>query len=135
MFRATIFLLSGMYLLPVIGNPLDDTFKCHADDQSTALAVRIDQGNSSVYRNAIGHSDLFKSIKSQPDHPFQIGSITKQFTAAAILKLAEQYKLQLNDGLGSNIKSVSEYLAKITIKQLLSHNSGLSDYFTKHVMS
>lgn len=82
-----------------------------------------------VYQKAFGKANLELDAALTPDHVFQIGSMTKQFTAVAILMLEEQGKLGIND-------PVSKYIPdypngnRITIHHLLTHTSGIRD-FTK----
>jgi CubicO group peptidase (beta-lactamase class C family) len=81
-----------------------------------------------VFEKAYGYQDIQNKIKNTPHTNFQVGSMTKQFTAAVILKLAEQHKLLLDDKISMyfpNLKRSGE----ITIKNLLTHTSGLSEIF------
>ncbi|MFD2921966.1 serine hydrolase domain-containing protein [Terrimonas rubra] len=80
-----------------------------------------------VYRKAVGKANLELDVNMQTGNVFQIGSMTKQFTAVAILMLEEQGKLQLTDPVS---KYVPGYPAgdKITIHHLLTHTSGIKDF-------
>ncbi|MFN3851509.1 MAG: serine hydrolase domain-containing protein [Spirosomataceae bacterium] len=82
-----------------------------------------------VYQKAVGKANLELNVDLTPNHVFQIGSMTKQFTAIAILILEEQGKLSLNDAI---LKFVPDFPNgdKITIHHLLTHTSGIKD-FTK----
>ena len=64
-----------------------------------------------------------------PDEPLLIGSVTKTFVAAAILQLAEEGRLGLDDTLREHLPGMSTISDKITIRQLLDHTSGLADVF------
>jgi D-alanyl-D-alanine carboxypeptidase len=64
-----------------------------------------------------------------PDEPLLIGSVTKTFVAAAILQLAEEGRLDLDDALEVHLPGLSSISGKITIRQLLDHTSGLADVF------
>lgn len=74
-----------------------------------------------------GYRSLKDSVKHDPNSVFQIGSVTKQFTATVILKLQEKKKLNVNDKLS---KYFPDYPKgdSITIRQLLSHTSGIFNY-------
>lgn len=91
------------------------------DFSGTVLVAHKD---SIIYQNSYGFADREWSVKNTKQGKFQVASITKQFTACAILLLAEQGKLSLNDEL-------SKYFPKfpkadsITIHMLLNHTSGL----------
>ena len=64
-----------------------------------------------------------------PDEPLLIGSVTKTFVAAAILQLAEEGRLDLDDALEDHLPGMSSISGRITIRQLLDHTSGLADVF------
>lgn len=87
-------------------------------------AVLVAKANKVVYKKAFGRADLELNVALKPDHIFRIGSITKQFTACAILKLAEEGKLSLQDGITKFIKDYP--IEDITIEQLLTHTSGIN---------
>lgn len=93
---------------------------------SPGLAVMATQGDQVLYKNAFGLSNLEHSKPIHPDQVFRIGSVTKQFTATAILLLAHEGQLDLGDAIE---KYIPEAIAKkeITIRQLLNHTSGLGN--------
>lgn len=82
-----------------------------------------------IYQNAFGKANLELEVPLTTDYVFQIGSMTKQFTAVAIMMLQQQGKLNTNDLLS---KYIPDFPAgdKITIHHLLTHTSGIKD-FTK----
>lgn len=82
-----------------------------------------------IYQKAFGKANLETGTNLRPDHVFQIGSMTKQFTAIGILMLEERNKLNVNDPIS---KYVPDYPNGdgITIHHLLTHTSGIKD-FTK----
>lgn len=82
-----------------------------------------------IYSKAFGKANLELATDMKTDHVFELGSMTKQFTAMAILMLEQQGKLSVNDAVS---KFVADYPAgnKITIHHLLTHTSGIKD-FTK----
>jgi CubicO group peptidase (beta-lactamase class C family) len=81
-----------------------------------------------VYRKAFGMANLELDIPMNPQHVFEIGSITKQFTSVAILMLMEQGKLSLQDEITVHIPDYPTQGKKITIHQLLNHTSGIKSY-------
>lgn len=87
-------------------------------------SVLVARGDTILYRKAFGKANLELGLNIQPDHIFRIGSLTKQFTACAILQLAEQKKLSLNDRITKYIPGFPEH--GITIEHLLTHTSGLN---------
>jgi len=78
-----------------------------------------------LFRRAYGLADLELKIPMRPDSVLRIGSITKQFTAVAILKLVEQGKLTLVDDVRTYVPRLLPDGEKITIEQVLTHTSGL----------
>ncbi len=81
-----------------------------------------------IYHKAFGMANLELDVPMRTDHVFRIGSVTKQFTAAAILQLAEQGKLSLQDELTKFIPDYPTQGKKITVEQLLNHTSGIKSY-------
>ncbi len=80
-----------------------------------------------IYNNAIGMADAINGVEMKPNQVFRIGSITKQFTAAAILQLVEQGKIRLDDPVSAYMQDLPEDKTSITIGELLTHTSGLGN--------
>jgi CubicO group peptidase (beta-lactamase class C family) len=93
---------------------------------SASLAVVKD--GQIVYRKAYGMARLETKTPADPSMRYSIGSVSKQFTAAAILLLQEQGKLSLDDKVGKYLPSLTR-ANEVTIRQLLSHTSGYQDYW------
>ena len=81
-----------------------------------------------IYERAWGFADREQSRRADRDTTFHIGSITKQFTAAAILLLQDQGKLSVTDTVGKYLPDYPAVGRDITIRQLLTHTSGVADY-------
>ncbi len=92
--------------------------------------VLIAKGSKILLNQGYGFTDLKKTVKVKSDTKFYIASITKQFTASAILKLEEQGKLKTTDSIGNFFKDVPPDKAQITIHHLLAHTSGLAQNYT-----
>jgi len=88
----------------------------------------VAHGDEVIYQRGFGHAD--RNAKSAPtaDTSFRIGSVTKQFTAAAILLLAERGKLTIDDPISKHIPDYPAVGAGVTIHQLLTHTSGIPTY-------
>ncbi|GHA72182.1 hypothetical protein GCM10007067_05810 [Lysobacter bugurensis] len=86
------------------------------------LVMRADQV---IYRNAIGHASSTGDEPIGPDHAFDIGSISKQFTAAAVMRLVENGRVRLDDRVARYVPSFP--YPDITVRHLLTHTSGLPD--------
>lgn len=89
----------------------------------------VSQKGKNIYRKAFGKANLELNVNMTPDNVFQIGSMTKQFTAVAILMLEQQGKLKVTDPVSKYNKDYPNG-DKITIHHLLTHTSGIKD-FTK----
>ncbi|WP_264532317.1 serine hydrolase domain-containing protein [Flavobacterium sp. N502540] len=81
-----------------------------------------------VYRKAFGMANLEMDVQMKPESVFEIGSMTKQFTAVAVLMLAEQGKLKLDDEITKFIPDYPTNGNKITLHHLLTHTSGIKDF-------
>src|SRR5216684_1820293 len=93
-----------------------------------SASVAIVKNGQLVYTKAYGDARLDPKTPAAPDMRYSIGSISKQFTASAILLLQEQGKLSLDDKVGKFIPDLTR-ANEITIRQLLSHTSGYQDYW------
>ena len=93
---------------------------------SASLAVV--QHGKLVYTHAYGLARIQPPIPATPEMRYSIGSISKQFTATAILLLQEQGKLSLDDPVGKYIPGLTRG-DQITIRQILSHTSGYQDFW------
>ena len=91
-------------------------------------AVGVSENGRILLERAYGMADLEHGVPNRPDTIFEAGSISKQFTAAAVLLLAEDGKLSLDDPVRKYIPELPEYAAPITIRQMLHHTSGLRDW-------
>ncbi|MEG9328404.1 serine hydrolase domain-containing protein [Salinimicrobium catena] len=100
----------------------------HASYPNVGLVVSASKAEEVVFEDAYGYSNREFQVKAQPQHKFRIGSLTKQFTAVAILKLMEEGKLSLNDPLQ---KYLPGFPSEIKLEHLLTHTSGLMDYGNK----
>jgi len=91
------------------------------------MAVAIGRNGTILYSQGYGYANLASCVRVQPTTEFQIGSVTKQFTAAAILKLQSAGTLNLDNTVVSYLPSYA-FDARITVRMLLNHTSGLDDY-------
>jgi D-alanyl-D-alanine carboxypeptidase len=92
---------------------------------ATMLAIRDGQV---IYREAIGLRDLDRRLPAGMHTHYEIGSITKQFTAAAILQLQEAGKLNIDEKVSAYLPD-APHASEVTLRQLLTHTSGIPDYF------
>ncbi len=91
-------------------------------------AVLVKRGEEVLLRKGYGMANLELGVALRPDSVFEIGSITKQFTAAGILLLAERGQLRLDDDITRYLTDFPTHGKQITIQHLLTHTSGVADY-------
>lgn len=92
------------------------------------VAVLVARDGKVLYRKGHGMADLEFGLPMKADYVFRIGSITKQFTAAAILQLEEAGKLSLSDDITKYLPDYPTGGQTITIENLLNHTSGIKSY-------
>lgn len=98
---------------------------CQAD--APGMALLLARGDDVLFRAACGQASLELGVPLTPDHVFRIGSVTKQFAAAAVLKLMEEGKLKLTDPLSQFVPGYPNGAA-VTVRMLLDHTSGIKSY-------
>jgi CubicO group peptidase (beta-lactamase class C family) len=107
---------------------IDSIFAEWDRPDSPGCALGVYRDGQIVYSRGYGMADLERNVPITPHTVFDIGSTSKQFTAASILLLAQQGKLSLDDDARTHIPELPAYSAPITIRHLLHHTSGLRDY-------
>jgi CubicO group peptidase (beta-lactamase class C family) len=92
-----------------------------------SASVAVVKDGKLVYTHAYGKARIDPDRAATPEMRYSIGSISKQFTATAILLLQEQGKLSLDDAVGKYVPGLTRG-DEVTIRQILSHTSGYQDY-------
>ena len=112
----------------------EEGIKAHLDkltkDELPGMAVLVSRDGKIAFQGGFGLADLEKKTPVTIDTKFRIGSVSKQFTAAAIMRLAEDGKLALTDKLETFFPGFPGG-GEITLHQLLTHTSGLHSYTGK----
>ncbi|MEO1626745.1 MAG: serine hydrolase domain-containing protein, partial [Bacteroidota bacterium] len=98
------------------------------DADGPGAAVLVAKNGEVIFRSSIGKANIELGVSIEPDHVFRIGSITKQFTAVAILMLMEEGKLALDDELTRFLPDYPTKGKSIDVAQLLTHTSGIPSY-------
>jgi D-alanyl-D-alanine carboxypeptidase len=93
-----------------------------------SISIAVVKDGRIAYVHAYGKASLDPTTPAKTDMPYSIGSVSKQFTATAILLLQEQGKLSLDDKVAKFIPDLTR-ANEISIRQLLSHTSGYQDYW------
>ena len=88
--------------------------------------VLVDDGTRTIH-HAVGMADREESIPIREDTVFDIGSVTKQFTGAAILRLQMDGLLTVDDRIGDYVDGLTAEQADVTLHQLLTHSGGMPD--------
>lgn len=95
--------------------------------QGSRGSVLVDKGGEVLLSAGYGLADDSGEIQNTPQTVFDVGSITKQFTGAAILKLQDEGRLSVDDTLGTYLPELPAEKQAITLHQLLTHTAGLPD--------
>ena len=107
---------------------VDKFFEKWETTESPGCAVAVAEGGKTVLARAYGMSDLEQETPNTVDTVFEAGSVSKQFTAAAMMLLARDGKLSLDDPVRRYIPELPDYGRPLTIRQMLTHTSGLRDW-------
>jgi CubicO group peptidase (beta-lactamase class C family) len=114
---------------------VDKIFAQFNKPDSPGCALAVIKESQIIYKRGYGMADLDHDIPIKPDTPFHVASLSKQFTAFAILLLAQQGKLSLDDKVQKYITELREFDQPITIRHLLHHTSGVRDQWNLLIMS
>jgi CubicO group peptidase (beta-lactamase class C family) len=98
-----------------------------------SASIAIVRDGRTVYLQAYGNARLEPKLPAEPAMRYAIGSVSKQFTAAAILLLQQDGKLSLDDKVAKYFPDLTR-ASDITVRQLLSHTSGYQDYWPQDYM-
>lgn len=96
---------------------------------AVGLTLAVQCAQSPLYVKGYGTADLAAAVPAAADTVYEIGSISKQFVAAEILRLAQEGKVSLADSAGSYLTWLPEAWRQISLEQLLSHTGGVPDHF------
>jgi CubicO group peptidase (beta-lactamase class C family) len=125
---STLGALAQSGLNPNLGPEFDRLLSERYQPGQPGVAALVARDGQVIYRKAFGMANLELDVPMTPDMVFRIGSITKQFTAVAVLQLLEQGKLGLDDEITRFIPDYPTQGHKITIHHLLNHTSGIKSY-------
>jgi CubicO group peptidase (beta-lactamase class C family) len=118
---------------------VDALFSDFAKPGSPGCALGVYRDGKIVYAKGYGLANVEQQTPITPASVFDIGSTSKQFTAASILLLKQEGKLRLDDDIHKYLQELPEYAGpdggKVTILQLLNHTSGMRDYLTLFTMA
>jgi CubicO group peptidase (beta-lactamase class C family) len=129
-----LLILSTTLVFGQLEKKIDSLFAKY--NNSPGCAIGVYSNGEIVFKKGYGIANLDYDIKISPETVFDIGSVSKQFTAACIVLLENEGKLSLDDDIRKYIPEIPEFLErKITIRNLLHHTSGIRDYLTLMYLS
>jgi len=99
-----------------------------ADEASAGVAVEVVRRGQVIVKKGYGKANVELDVPMTERNVFRIGSITKQFTAAAIMRLVERGGLKLDDDVGKLLPDAPLHGKHVTLAQLLTHTSGIKNY-------
>ena len=120
---------------PLIDQIVTEVVKPRADEYFPGVAVAVRENQRLIHLNCYGYANLETLVPITPDTVFDLGSLSKQFTAIAVLNLVVDKKLDLNDHLSKFFKRLPRYADSITVEDLLHHTSALPSYTDIYVAS
>lgn len=106
---------------------IDKIFKDFDNIQKPGAAVAVVQNGEIVFKKGYGSANLEYDIPVTPETIFHVASVSKQFTVFALLLLAEEGKLSLDDPIQKHIAEVPDFGQEITLRHLATHTSGMRD--------
>jgi CubicO group peptidase (beta-lactamase class C family) len=115
-------------LRDVAAGDIDAIFAPWDKPGSPGVALAVLHEGRIIYERGYGRANLEHEIPITPESVFYVGSVSKQFTAAAVSLLARQGRLNLDDDVRRHVPELPSFGEVITVRQLVHHTSGLRDY-------
>ena len=117
---------------PALAQTIDSMVNAYlASGPVASAAVGVVRGRDTIMMRGYGYADLATRRAAGPTTVYEIGSITKQFTASAIMRLVEQEKVHLDDDMTVYLPNFPEQGHHVTVRELLNHTSGIRSYTGK----
>lgn len=113
---------------PAIEQKVDAIFSEWNSRTTPGCAVGVSVAGTIVLEKAYGLADLEREVPNTPNTIFEAGSVSKQFTAAAVLLLTRDGKVSLDDLARTYLPELPDYGSPLTIRHMLQHTSGLRDW-------
>ncbi len=117
-------------LSPEMTAKIDKVFDKYNRTDSPGCALGVYQNGQIVYKHGYGMANLNDDVPITPATVFHVASMSKQFTAASIILLAQQGKLSLDDDVHKYIPELPDFGERITLRHLMHHTSGLRDQWS-----
>ena len=94
------------------------------------ISLAVVKNGKPLYVKSYGVATLEHDVRAKPQTVFQIGSVGKQFTAVAVMMLANEHKLDLDDPLSKYLPEVPPSWGQVTLRLMLNHQSGIPQFTT-----
>ncbi len=114
---------------PDLGAGIDALFEPATTGDSPGAAVMVIRGGELLHSAGYGFADLERRVPITPQTAFRLASVSKQFTAMAVMILAERGQLAYDDPVVKFLPELGRFGDGITIRHLLTHTGGLPDYY------
>ena len=125
--RYEVLLATVRPLATTVEGKLDEIFDEWNRVDAPGVAVSVVRDGKVIYERGLGAANLEYDVPITPSTVFHVASVSKQFTALAVLLLARDGKLSLDDDIRKHLPEVPDFGRTITIRHLLTHTSGLYD--------
>lgn len=109
-------------------DPVDDLVNRAVAAGTPGIAIAVIKDSKIERLKGYGFADVENRVKATPDSMFQIGSVTKQFTATLIMMLVEEGKVVLDAPISTYLPDLPETWQAATVRQMLNHTSGIPSY-------
>lgn len=107
---------------------IDSLIAANFDENGPGGVLLVAKDGEPIYRKGFGFASLELEVKNDPSMSYRIGSVSKQFTAVAVLQLVQKGEIYLDDPVTKYLPDYNTYGETITINHLLSHTSGIPSY-------
>lgn len=135
MLRVSALSLASLLAIPVAAfsqfpepAQLAQIFTDYQHTDTPGCSVAVEAPGRETWTGAYGMADLEHNVSNTPATVFEAGSVSKQFTAAAVLLLVERKQVSLDDNIHKYFPEIPAYEKPITVRELLNHTSGLRDW-------
>lgn len=112
---------------PALGNLVDAIMKDWTASDSPGAGIAVIEKGKVVFEKGYGLANLEYGVPVKPETVFHVASVSKQFTAMAVVLLEVDGKLSIDDDVHKYLPELPDYGAKITLRHLLQHTSGIRD--------
>ena len=116
-----------------VGDKVEDLMLAYYDIGEFNGSIILIEDGKVIYENTFGYADVERKEPLDADSPFYLASLSKQFTAMAIMMLVEQGKISFDDKLTRFLPLMPSAYNEVTLDQLLTHTAGIKDYHTADI--